>query len=214
MGAFYSFFSFSCCCFVTAIKFRSAMGTGIFARDEFFFVGGCDAQTQMQGRSVTGFPLLGWSSSLLEEHHLVFTSSPAPTSFTFLTMQISHKAYLKPLLHAAKYPTTAVNGVFLADASQTVDAVPFFHFWNTLSPMLEVAMTQVPFFFFFDSLLIISDGTIRAKVYLRKRRLYTGEDTVLKNYEKRTSKAPQPGNERSLRNLLLLSTMTRDCTIC
>ncbi|KAF9300862.1 hypothetical protein BGZ74_007418 [Mortierella antarctica] len=59
-------------------------------------------------------------------------------------MQISHKAYLKPLLHAAKYPTTAVNGVFLADAShQTVDAVPFFHFWNTLSPMLEVAMTQV-----------------------------------------------------------------------
>lgn len=73
-------------------------------------------------------------------------------------MQISHKAYLKPLLHAAKYPTTAVNGVFLADAShQTVDAVPFFHFWNTLSPMLEVAMTQVPFFRSY-SLLIISDG--------------------------------------------------------
>ncbi len=59
-------------------------------------------------------------------------------------MKFSHKSYLKPLLHAAKYPTTAVNGVFLADASDNVvDAVPFFHFWNTLTPMLEVAMTQV-----------------------------------------------------------------------
>ncbi|KAF9967694.1 hypothetical protein BGZ70_008595 [Mortierella alpina] len=58
-------------------------------------------------------------------------------------MKFSHKSYLKPLLHAAKYPTTAVNGVFLADASDNiVDAVPFFHFWNTLTPMLEVAMTQ------------------------------------------------------------------------
>ena len=59
-------------------------------------------------------------------------------------MKFSHKSYLKPLLHAAKYPTAAVNGVFLADASDNVvDAVPFFHFWNTLTPMLEVAMTQV-----------------------------------------------------------------------
>ncbi|KAF9576794.1 hypothetical protein EC968_003301 [Mortierella alpina] len=59
-------------------------------------------------------------------------------------MKFSHKSYLKPLLHAAKYPTASVNGVFLADASDNiVDAVPFFHFWNTLTPMLEVAMTQV-----------------------------------------------------------------------
>jgi hypothetical protein len=60
-------------------------------------------------------------------------------------MTISHKAYLKPLLHAAKYPTTAVNGVLLAEQGSTkvVDAVPFFHFWSTLTPMLEVAMTQV-----------------------------------------------------------------------
>ncbi|KAF9580002.1 hypothetical protein BGW38_003516 [Lunasporangiospora selenospora] len=61
-------------------------------------------------------------------------------------MEFAHKAYLKPLLHAAKYPTTAVNGVFLASDSssgQVVDAVPFFHFWNTLTPMLEIAMTQV-----------------------------------------------------------------------
>ncbi|KAF8941194.1 hypothetical protein EDD21DRAFT_362373 [Dissophora ornata] len=60
-------------------------------------------------------------------------------------MKFTHKSYLKPLLHAAKYPTTAVNGVFLADntSGAVVDAVPFFHFWNTLTPMLEVAMTQV-----------------------------------------------------------------------
>ncbi|KAF9936388.1 hypothetical protein BGZ65_002444 [Modicella reniformis] len=60
-------------------------------------------------------------------------------------MKFVHKSYLKPLLHAAKYPTTAVNGVFLADKTtgDVVDAVPFFHFWTTLTPMLEVAMTQV-----------------------------------------------------------------------
>lgn len=60
-------------------------------------------------------------------------------------MTITHKAYLKPLLHAAKYPTTAVNGVLLAEqgSAKVVDAVPFFHFWNSLTPMLEVAMTQV-----------------------------------------------------------------------
>ncbi|KAG0358261.1 hypothetical protein BC939DRAFT_457419 [Gamsiella multidivaricata] len=60
-------------------------------------------------------------------------------------MKFAHKSYLKPLLHAAKYPTTAVNGVFLADkgSDTVVDAIPFFHFWNTLTPMLEVAMTQV-----------------------------------------------------------------------
>lgn len=60
-------------------------------------------------------------------------------------MKFSHKAYLKPLAHAAKYPTGPVNGVFLAETNSTnvVDAVPFFHFWGTLTPMLEVAMTQV-----------------------------------------------------------------------
>ncbi|KAF9126852.1 hypothetical protein BGW39_006303 [Mortierella sp. 14UC] len=59
-------------------------------------------------------------------------------------MKFSHKAYLKPLAHATKYPTGSVNGVFLADSSSNVvDAVPLFHFWSTLTPMLEVAMTQV-----------------------------------------------------------------------
>ncbi|KAF9413427.1 hypothetical protein BGZ94_000728 [Podila epigama] len=66
-------------------------------------------------------------------------------------------AYLKPLLHAAKYPTTAVNGVFLSDnnASVVVDAVPFFHFWNTLTPMLEVAVAQVEHYATANNLKII-----------------------------------------------------------
>ncbi|KAG0306337.1 ER membrane protein complex subunit 8 [Linnemannia gamsii] len=61
-------------------------------------------------------------------------------------MKFSHKAYLKPLAHATKYPTGPVNGVFLAETNSTnlvVDAVPLFHFWGTLTPMLEVAMTQI-----------------------------------------------------------------------
>ncbi|KAF9107911.1 hypothetical protein BGX29_004271 [Mortierella sp. GBA35] len=60
-------------------------------------------------------------------------------------MKFSHKAYLKPLLHATKYPTGSVNGVFLAESNSrnVVDAVPLFHFWSTLTPMLELAMTQV-----------------------------------------------------------------------
>lgn len=145
-GPFIAFFLFFCCCFVTVIKFRSAMGTGIFAGD-FFFLGGCVTRKMNSScRFGDWLPSTGSVLITFGRASSRFTSSPAPTSYAFLTMQISHKAYLKPLLHAAKYPTTAVNGVFLADASQTVDAVPFFHFWNTLSPMLEVAMTQVPFF--------------------------------------------------------------------
>ncbi|KAF9321995.1 ER membrane protein complex subunit 8 [Linnemannia elongata] len=60
-------------------------------------------------------------------------------------MKFSHKAYLKPLAHATKYPTGPVNGVFLAEtnSANVIDAVPFFHFWGALTPMLEVAMTQV-----------------------------------------------------------------------
>ncbi|KAG0055836.1 ER membrane protein complex subunit 8 [Gryganskiella cystojenkinii] len=72
-------------------------------------------------------------------------------------MTISHKAYLKPLLHAAKYPTTSVNGVFLAEqgSNKIVDAVPFFHFWSTLTPMLEIAMTQVDLYSKANGLRII-----------------------------------------------------------
>ncbi|CAH0584524.1 unnamed protein product [Chrysodeixis includens] len=63
-------------------------------------------------------------------------------------------AYAKMILHAAKYPHCAVNGVLLADATKIrdgaknqdvdiVDTVPLFHHSHYLSPMAEVALTQI-----------------------------------------------------------------------
>lgn len=63
-------------------------------------------------------------------------------------------AYAKIILHAAKYPHCAVNGVLLADATKIrdgaknqdvdiVDTVPLFHINHYVSPMAEVALTQV-----------------------------------------------------------------------
>lgn len=56
-------------------------------------------------------------------------------------------AYAIPLLHAAKYPSSAVCGVLLGtnttDGLQVKTAVPFFHHWTTLTPMLEVALKLV-----------------------------------------------------------------------
>lgn len=56
-------------------------------------------------------------------------------------------AYAIPLLHAAKYPSAAVCGVLLGtntpEGLQVKTAVPFFHHWTTVTPMLEVALKQV-----------------------------------------------------------------------
>ncbi|XP_068618476.1 ER membrane protein complex subunit 8/9 homolog [Battus philenor] len=63
-------------------------------------------------------------------------------------------AYAKIILHAVKYPHCAVNGILLADGSkirdgvknqdlEIVDAVPLFHHSHYLSPMAEVALTQI-----------------------------------------------------------------------
>lgn len=52
-------------------------------------------------------------------------------------------AYAIPLLHAAKYPAFDVCGVLLGKAGQVTTAVPFFHHWTTVTPMLEVALQQV-----------------------------------------------------------------------
>lgn len=63
---------------------------------------------------------------------------------------VSDRAYTLPLLHAARYPSSEVCGVLLAESSsadrETIDitkAVPLFHHWTTMSPMLEVALQQV-----------------------------------------------------------------------
>ena len=64
---------------------------------------------------------------------------------------VSVQAYCKMMLHAAKYPHCAVNGVLLAEKSKSkdnrsltfVDCIPLFHLSLGLAPMLEVALTQV-----------------------------------------------------------------------
>ena len=64
---------------------------------------------------------------------------------------LSRRAYVKPLLHAAKYPHCAVNGLLLAERQKhrdskivkLTDAIPLFHSSLTLAPMMEVALTMV-----------------------------------------------------------------------
>jgi hypothetical protein len=61
---------------------------------------------------------------------------------------IGHLAYLKIVLHAAKYPHACVNGLLLSRSSsgptvEVNDAVPLLHRWTTLSPMMEVALDLV-----------------------------------------------------------------------
>ena len=62
------------------------------------------------------------------------------------TVMFSSEAYSKMLLHAAKYPWAAVNGLLLGTSNEQAvevkDAVPLFH-TAVLAPMLEVAMLLV-----------------------------------------------------------------------
>lgn len=62
---------------------------------------------------------------------------------------VSTQAYCKMVLHALKYPHCPVNGVLLADRKKgtnvihIVDSVPLFHRWLSLTPALEIALSQV-----------------------------------------------------------------------
>ena len=63
---------------------------------------------------------------------------------------LNKKTFSKMLLHAAKYPHCAINGILLANKSnldtksiRCVDAIPLFHLHLTLSPMLEMAFQLV-----------------------------------------------------------------------
>jgi hypothetical protein len=65
---------------------------------------------------------------------------------------LGRSAIIKLVLHAAKFPHTAVNGVLLGSVSggsageqqvDIVDAVPLFHSHHSLAPALEVALAQV-----------------------------------------------------------------------
>jgi hypothetical protein len=70
--------------------------------------------------------------------------------------EINTLAFVKMFLHLAKYPELAVNGVLLSDRTNSsndeadsssylnfVDCIPLFHGVLSLSPMLEVALSQV-----------------------------------------------------------------------
>ncbi|CAF1437037.1 unnamed protein product, partial [Adineta steineri] len=69
--------------------------------------------------------------------------------------EINKLAFTKMFLHLAKYPELAVNGILLgvrnnsandeADSSYLnfVDCIPLFHGVLSLSPMLEIALSQV-----------------------------------------------------------------------
>lgn len=68
-------------------------------------------------------------------------------------VSFSPRAYCKILLHAAKYPHCAINGLLLAkqrgkgdNKSHELlieDAIPLFHVCLHVSPMSEVALTLV-----------------------------------------------------------------------
>jgi len=61
------------------------------------------------------------------------------------SISISSLALGKIVLHAARYSHLAVNGVLLgtAEGRDITDAVPLFHNALSLTPMLDVALTQI-----------------------------------------------------------------------
>ena len=73
-------------------------------------------------------------------------SSPSDTSMISYT--VFDKAYIKIVLHAAKYPHKRVNGVLIgkdagSGAIQFVDSVPLLHHWTGLSPSTEIGIDLV-----------------------------------------------------------------------
>ncbi|CAB0008531.1 unnamed protein product [Nesidiocoris tenuis] len=66
-------------------------------------------------------------------------------------IRVTPRAYCKIILHAAKYPHCAINGVLLYDAKRDkkskvvtiVDSIPLFHICLHLVPMAEVALMMV-----------------------------------------------------------------------
>jgi ER membrane protein complex subunit 8/9 len=64
-----------------------------------------------------------------------------------LTYVLQDAAFLKLLLHSAKYPPNSINGVLLgnkdADGTVTVvDCIPLLHSGLSLAPCIEVALAQ------------------------------------------------------------------------
>lgn len=64
---------------------------------------------------------------------------------------LSTLAYVKVLLHAAKYPSSTVVGIFTGEkgTNQISNVIPLLHHWAELSPMMEAGLQLVrsPSFF-------------------------------------------------------------------
>jgi len=65
-------------------------------------------------------------------------------------LEISTRAFCKILMHAAKYPSSNINGVLLSNSSprtgtslKVVDCIPMLHINTGLAPMVEVALAQI-----------------------------------------------------------------------
>ncbi|KAI3481709.1 hypothetical protein L1887_55720 [Cichorium endivia] len=65
---------------------------------------------------------------------------------TVSSVRVSPLAYKKLVLHAAKYPTSRVLGLLLADSSSSselliTDSIPLSHHWTSLAPAAEAALS-------------------------------------------------------------------------
>ncbi|KAJ9460781.1 ER membrane protein complex subunit 8/9 [Diplonema papillatum] len=75
------------------------------------------------------------------------------------TYMFSPAAYGKLLLHAFKHPSQAVSGLLVGKVDAKVlyvhEAVPLFHTYSQLMPMLEVALKQVNAIFEKDGMFVL-----------------------------------------------------------
>ncbi|KAI8643489.1 hypothetical protein BD408DRAFT_385359 [Parasitella parasitica] len=96
-------------------------------------------------------------------------------------------AYVVPLLHAAKYPSSDVCGVLLgqntSDGLLVKTAIPFFHHWTTVTPMLEVALKQTDIYAKKNDLSIVGwyHGNARNDDNVLPERAINVTETIKKN---------------------------------
>ena len=72
-------------------------------------------------------------------------------------LEISTRAYCKILMHAAKYPSSSINGVLLSkagagrDSVKYVDCIPMLHINTGLAPMATAKrITYVKYHFYVE----------------------------------------------------------------
>lgn len=91
-------------------------------------------------------------------------SFSAPTHPAAMTSYILEPlAYLKVVLHSAKYPTETVTGLLIGSQSSDgvvsiKDAIPLLHHWTDLSPMMEAGLQLVSSYIFNGLLSSFTDS--------------------------------------------------------